>query len=84
MFQLNGLTVQGLKLRFGALGRFFSAGSGEHCRQTLSIYRLAAEAHMLWLTAGDQVAHHTVIRFPLYVGTKRPAPGTPPLCGPSG
>jgi hypothetical protein len=91
LFQLHGLTVQGLKLRFGALGRFFLEGSGSNCRATLSVYKLRAEAYMLWLAPDGRVAdhatrvvNHTVIRFPVYVGTTHPAPGTPPLCPPTG
>jgi len=86
-FELDGLTVQKLELRPGALRQFFSEGSGGECRLTLAIYRLPAEAHMLWLAADGTVVNHAVIRFPVYVGEHDPAPGTvrlPPSCGSSG
>lgn len=87
LFQLNGLTVQDLGLRSDALRRFFSQGSGTACRLTLAVYRLPAEAHMTWLAPDGKVVNHTLIRFPVYVGTHHPAPGTVPFprrCGSSG
>jgi hypothetical protein len=87
LFQLNGLTVQNLELRSDALRRFFSEGSGAACRLTLAIYRLPAEAHMLWLAPDGKVVKRTLIRFPVYVGTHHPAPGTVPFprqCASSG
>lgn len=87
LFQLNGLTVQNLELRPSALRRFYTEGAGGACRLTLAIYRLTAEAHMLWLAPDGRVVNHTLIRFPVYVGVHNPAPGTvdiPPGCPASG
>ena len=84
LFQLNGLTIEHLKLRAGSLHQFFSQGSGSECRLTLAIYRLVAETHMLWLAPDGKVVNHALIRFPIYVGTRHPPPGTVPFparCG---
>lgn len=86
LFQLNGLTMENLRLRASSLKQFFSQGSGRDCRLTLAIYRLVAETHMLWLAPDGKVVNHALIRFPVYVGTRHPAPGTVPLparCGSS-
>ena len=67
--------------------RYEAALSGTACRLSLAVYRLPAEAHMLWLAPDGKVVNHTLIRFPVYVGTHHPAPGTVPLprqCGSSG
>jgi hypothetical protein len=87
LFQLGGLTMQHLGLRSGGLRRFFSQGSGPECRLTFAVYRLPAEAHMVWLAPDGRVVNHTLIRFSVYVGTHHPAPGTTvrdPQCGSSG
>jgi hypothetical protein len=84
LFQLHGLTLQKLELRTRGLARFFTQGSGRICQITSAIFRLPAVAHMLWLAPGGTVINHTLIRFPLYVGTHHPPPGTTrvdPLCG---
>ncbi|HJS96252.1 MAG TPA: hypothetical protein VJ741_18450 [Solirubrobacteraceae bacterium] len=87
LFQLNGLTMENLKLRAASLHQFFSQGSGGECRLTLAIYRLVAETHMLWLAPDGKVVNHALIRFPVYVGTRHPPPGTVPFpsrCGATG
>lgn len=87
VFQLNGLTVQNLALRPSALRHFFTEGSGRTCHLTLAVYKLTAESHMLWLAPDGKVVNHTLIQFPVYVGTHHPAPGTVPSlgqCGSSG
>ncbi len=87
LFQLNGLTVQALKLRAHALRRFFSEGSASGCRVTFAIYRLPAESHMVWLAPNGKVSNHAVIRFAVYVGTPHPAPESTvrdPQCGATG
>ncbi len=39
---------------------------------------------MVWTAPDGHAANRTLIRFPLYVRTNHPAPGTPPLCSSSG
>jgi hypothetical protein len=75
-FQLNGLTVQNLELRSTALRGFFYEGSGQGCRITQAVYKLAAVSHMVWLAPDGKVVHHALIQFPVYVGTHHPAPGS--------
>ena len=87
LFQLSGLTVQHLELRTGALGQFFTQGSGKPCSMTFAIYRLPAEAHMVWLAPDGKIVNHARIQFALYVGTHHPASGTTvrdPQCGSNG
>ncbi|MGN6868740.1 MAG: hypothetical protein ACTHMY_10090 [Solirubrobacteraceae bacterium] len=77
LFQLNGLTVEKLKLRSGAaLRRFYMEGSGQQCRITFAVYRLPAVTHMVWLGSGGRVVNRALVRFDLYVGTHHPAPGS--------
>jgi hypothetical protein len=79
--------MENLELRAASLRQYFSQGSGGECRLTLAIYRLVAETHMLWLAPDGKVVNHALIRFPIYVGTRHPPPGTvrfPARCGSTG
>lgn len=84
LFQLNHLTVQNLGLRPSALRRFNSESTGHGCQITFAIYRLLAVTHIDWLAPNGRVINHALVKFPVYVGTHHPPPGSvvrDPRCG---
>lgn len=76
LLQITGLTEQNLHVNPDALGRYFSQGSGRRCQINFAIYALPATTQMTWLNGAGDTIHRATIRFPLYVGTHNPTPGT--------
>jgi hypothetical protein len=70
LFQLNGLSVQGLQLNPSRLGGYFYEGSspGRGCRITFAIYALPATATVTWFSPAGRLVNHVRIGFPVYVG----------------
>ena len=87
LLQLNGLSVKNLRLKPGRLRRFFTEGSGPSCRLNLAVYALPATAIMTWLGPHGPMFNPVRVNFPVYVGTRHPAPGSTvptPGCGTTG
>ena len=76
--QIKNLIVGRLGLSWANFPGQFSMNAGRGCRGSYTIFSVPdASALMIWQSPAGRTLRQQTIRFPLYVSTHHPPPGTP-------